>query len=120
MIAAERVYRTADNRLCAEDDPAAAFLVCNVGEVIPVEFEAQYMGAEKPSEPHTAKVDASPVETPEAAETAPEDAHTSKLVLPSRSGSRDEWASVAKSLGIEPGELKRNELIALVDATGAK
>lgn len=38
MIATERLYRTTDNRVVREGDPAAAFLLCIPGEEIPAGY----------------------------------------------------------------------------------
>lgn len=51
MIATERLYRTVDNRVVREGDPAAAFLLCIPGEEIPAGFDAPVDLAEAPQDP---------------------------------------------------------------------
>ncbi len=42
MIAAHRVYLSANGRIVREGDPAAAFLLVGEGHVVPAEHEAAY------------------------------------------------------------------------------
>jgi hypothetical protein len=39
--ASQRIYRSADGEIVAEDDPRAAFLVVAAGKDVPEEYEAQ-------------------------------------------------------------------------------
>lgn len=42
MTATHRAYLTANGRIVREGDPAAAFLLVGIGQVVPAEHEAAY------------------------------------------------------------------------------
>lgn len=113
-IATERLYRTANDEVVLEGNPAAAFLLCSPGEEIPEGYTAPD-GASAPGE--LADTDKA---AGEASDTGAADAPAVTAPdRPAKSASRATWADYVTALGGDPADLSRNDLIAAADAIEA-